>query len=502
MTSLWRDRTPIETDTELGDHYDDVVVGAGITGLTTALLLARAGRRVAVVEARDVGAVTTGNTTGKVSLLQGTKLSTILDRQSEQVAAAYVDANREGQAWLLRFCEEHDVPFQRRPAITYAPDERSLDTARAEHDAATLLGLPVRWQDTFDVPFPHVGGTRLDDQAQVDAMDVLAALAEQLRAHGGTLVGGRRVVGVPLTGLPAVELDDGQRVTCDDVVLATGIPILDRGLYFAKVKPERSYALAFRQAEAPELMMLSAGPPSRSVRDAPSEDERLLLIGGEGHTVGRARSPEAHLDRLRAWTEEWWPGAEETHAWSAQDYTSHDSIPFVGLLPRGRGKVYAATGFGKWGMTNGVAAALSITQQIHGHTLPWQQRLSTRVTRPTGALEIGRFNAEVGLHLVGDLVQAELTEPRTPTEGEGVVARQGVLPVGTSVTEGQTCSVVALCTHLGGTLSWNDAEKSWDCPLHGSRFAPDGEVLEGPAVKPLRPHHGPDVPARVADQED
>src|SRR5689334_13820611 len=283
MTSLWRDRTPIETDTELGDHYDDVVVGAGITGLTTALLLARAGRRVAVVEARDVGAVTTGNTTGKVSLLQGTKLSTILDRQSEQVAAAYVDANREGQAWLLRFCEDHGVPFQRRPAITYAPDERSLATSRAEHDAATLLGLPVRWQDTLDVPFPHVGGTQLDDQAQVDAMDVLSALAQQLRAHGGTLVAGRRVVGVPLAGTPAVDLDDGQRVTCDDIVLATGTPSLDRGLYFAKLKAERSYALAFRGADAPALMMLSAGPPSRSVRDAPSADGALLLIGRHGH---------------------------------------------------------------------------------------------------------------------------------------------------------------------------------------------------------------------------
>src|SRR5690242_15665784 len=111
-TSLWRDRAPVQTDRELSDRYDDVVVGAGITGLTTALLLARAGRAVAVIEARDVGAVTTGHTTGKVSLLQGTRLSRILERQSERVAGAYVEANREGQAWLLRFCEDHDVPYQ------------------------------------------------------------------------------------------------------------------------------------------------------------------------------------------------------------------------------------------------------------------------------------------------------------------------------------------------------------------------------------------------------
>src|SRR3954452_19116765 len=164
--SLWRDRAPVETDTELGDRYDDLVVGAGLTGLVTALLLARSGRSVAVLEARDVGAVTTGNTTGKVSLLQGTRLSRILERQSRRVAQAYVEANREGQAWLLRFCDDHGVAYQRRTAVTYAADERSLETARAEHQAARRLGVDVVWRDDLAVAFPHSGGTTRDDQAQ------------------------------------------------------------------------------------------------------------------------------------------------------------------------------------------------------------------------------------------------------------------------------------------------------------------------------------------------
>jgi len=139
--SLWRDRPPIDSD-ELTDlRYDDVIVGAGLTGLVTALLLARSGRRVVVLEAREVGAVTTGNTTGKVSLLQGTRLSRILDRQSEHVARAYLEANREGQAWLLRFCEDHGVRYQRRSAVTYAPDQQNLRAARDEHEAARRLGV-------------------------------------------------------------------------------------------------------------------------------------------------------------------------------------------------------------------------------------------------------------------------------------------------------------------------------------------------------------------------
>jgi nitrite reductase/ring-hydroxylating ferredoxin subunit len=443
-----------------------------------------------VIEAREVGAVTTGNTTGKVSLLQGTRLSRVLQRQSRGVAEAYVEANREGQAWLLRFCEEHDVRFQRRTAATYAADTLSLPAARQEHEAARSLGLDVVWEDELAVPFPHAGATTLADQAQLDAMELLEVLVRELRREGGTVVTGRRVVTAPLAHPTAVDLDDGTRVESENLILATGIPILDRGLYFAKVEPQRSYALAFRHPSPPQIMLLSAGSPTRSVRDAASADGPLLLVGGEGHTVGRAPSPSQHLDSLRGWTQAWFPAAEETHAWSAQDYSSHDGLPAVGALPRGRGHVYVATGYGKWGLTNGVAAALSLTKQIHGHRATWQKPISRRVTRPSGALEIARLNATVGVRLVGDLARAELRAPRPPAEGEGVVARRGAVPVGQAQVDGRRCSVVALCTHLGGTLTWNDAERSWDCPLHGSRFGPEGDVLEGPATRSLRPGPG------------
>lgn len=487
-TSLWLDRPVLSSLDRLEEEYDDVVVGAGITGLVTGLLLARAGRRVAIVEAREVGAGATGHTTAKVSLLQGTQLSHILERQSRSVAEAYVDANREGQAWLLRFCEDHAVAFQRRDAVTYASDTAdSLRRARAEHEAALALGLPVRWVDDLFTPFPCFGGTVLSEQAHFDPLHVLAALLEQVRAEGGAVRTGRRVVGCSPSAPLQVSLDDGSVLRCQNLVQATGVPVLDRGLYFAKLEPQRSYALSFDHPEPLAMMMLSAGSPTRSVRDAPGVGAGgRLLVGGEGHVVGRTASEAQHLDRLRDWTMTYFPEARETHAWSAQDYSSHDGVPFVGRMPRGGERIYVATGFAKWGMTNGVAAARAVSAEILGRVPSWAAPTSRRITRPSGALQLARMNTAVAVALAAGLARAELRRPGKVGEGEGSVGRRDLVPTGVARVDGRSCAVVAVCTHLHGVLKWNDAENSWDCPLHGSRFAPDGAVIEGPATRPLR----------------
>ncbi|GMA42148.1 FAD-dependent oxidoreductase [Mobilicoccus caccae] len=490
MLSLWHDgRTPISSDTLDQDTYDVVVVGAGLTGLVTGLLLARAGKDVAILEAEQVGALATGNTTAKLSLLQGTKLSTLRKKQSEKVLRSYVEGNREGQAWLRRFCAENDVAVEARDAVTYAPKRGQAEKqARAEFDAAREMGLPVRWESDLPLPVPHVGGVVLPDQAQFDPMDVLAALATQFRSAGGTLVTGARVVVAGKVGKPSLRLEDGRRVRAQDVILATGAPILDRGLYFAKLEPMRSYAIAFDHPDAPEVMALSSGSSTRSLRDAPGgANGRRLLVGGEGHPVGRTSSERGHLDTLREWTQRYYPGAVETHVWAAQDYRSHDGIPYVGSLPLGGGNFHVATGYDKWGMTNAVMAARVISSSILGDEPEWAKPMGRRISGPKAVAGLAGINAKVGVAATLGVVGAAVSrdDERIPGEGEGYVTRDGVAPIARSTVDGTTCEISALCSHLGGVVKWNDAERSWDCPLHGSRFTHDGRVIEGPATKPL-----------------
>jgi glycine/D-amino acid oxidase-like deaminating enzyme len=499
MASLWladRGQAPWTAGTLDADakSADVVVVGAGITGLITAELLARAGKSVLVLEARTVGAGATGNTTGKISLLQGTQLSRIVARHGIDIAKAYVDGNREGGDWVVQHCDAHGIAVQREDAYTYAQSGKEVPQARAEMEACKTAGLNVEWDDDADVPFPYHGGVRLPDQAQFDPMPFLDSLATELLNRGGRLIEHARVRRVSRKG-PGVTLqvngpdDDDVEVRAKQLVLATGIPILDRGGFFARVKPNRSYCLAFKvPGDITRPMMISAGSPTRSVRYAPTADGELLIVGGAGHPVGRERSPSEALSELSSWARVHYPGSVQTHFWSAQDYEPVDQLPYVGPMLPGDEKIFVATGFNKWGMTNGAAAALALSSRMLGGRMDWARAFSSWSPHEVSGIPAAlQANLEVGFNLAkGWITPIARTLDRDPNNGEGGVVSGPPwhLEARCSV-DGTEHTVSPVCPHLGGIVNWNDADHAWECPLHGSRFGPDGTLLEGPATRDL-----------------
>ncbi len=382
--------------------------------------------------------------------------------------------------------------MQREDAYTYAQSANGVSSVGEELEAAKAAGLDAEWVDEAAVPFPFHGGVRLAHQAQFDPMPFLDSLIVELDERGGHLAQNLRVQSVSGEGgglalKTRTTQGDEFTVHSRQCVLATGIPILDRGGFFARLKPHRSYCMAYKvPGNLTRGMYLSADSPTRSVRYAPTADGERLIVGGAGHPVGREKSPSCSVSELDAWAKQHYPGAMQTHYWSAQDYTPDDQLPFVGPILPGDDTIFVATGFDKWGMTNGAAAALALSGRILGGRMEWADAFASWSPHELAGIPAAMLaNLEVGFNLAkGWLTPVIRTRDRTPGNG-GVVSGPPWQLEGRSVIDGVERIVSPVCPHLGGIVNWNDADETWECPLHGSRFAPDGTLLEGPATRNL-----------------
>lgn len=488
--SLWIDTSPATRHSSLsGDQAADVVVvGAGIVGLTTALLLQRAGRRVVVLKADRVCMGTSGHTTAKVTALHGTIYSSLVRRYDQETAAVYARANEAAleQVEALVHELEIDCDFSRTPAYTYTLDSERVTEIEAEVGAASAAGLAASLVTHTDLPLPVKAAVRLDHQIAMHARLYCLGLADGLVRRGGTIFEGARVTDVRTRGGVHVVQTAHGTVTAPRVVLATLLPILDRGGFFAKARPQRSYLIAARLRQpVPEGMWINVEQPTRSLR--PALGGQYLLVGGEGHPVGHERDTGLRYRRLETWTRECFDVESIDYRWSGQDYMPVDGLPFIGPMPRGRG-IMVATGFRKWGMSLGTLAAMLIHDRITGRPNPWAATFDAkRINVRQSLVDAAKAGMTTARRFVGDrLATLRAPDASTLEPGQGCIAKQGGRKVAAHRDEqGRLWAVSPVCTHMGCQVTWNTAERSWDCPCHGSRFAPDGRVIQGPAVADL-----------------
>lgn len=454
-SSLWSPPLrPRFASTNVDRSVDVAIIGGGIAGLLTAILLNRSGADVLVLERYEVGGVATRNTTAKISALQGTTYHAIRSRRGAGVAAEYAAAQLDAVEGLRGLIAELkiDCALTDAPAITYATEREAGEEARAEFEAAREAGLPVQWTETTELPFAVLGAVQLDHQLHFHPGMFCSALASELGRDRIAEAAGVAGIDDNSDGC-LVNLEDGRHVRAANVVLATQAPIVDPALLANRCTPLQSYALAARiSGVVPAGMYLSCDSSVRSLRPARVETETLAVVAGEGHPMGAEGARPERWDVLAAWTEQHFGTVDVTHRWATHDLVSTDHVPFIGRLKAGSDRRWVATAFAKWGMTNAYVAARIISEAIGGTAVPWASAFDSTRVASTLNRELISLGATAGQHLVIDRLTRR-TEPR--------------------------------CTHQGCVLRHDDALATWDCPCHGSRFAEDGTVIQGPASRAL-----------------
>jgi glycine/D-amino acid oxidase-like deaminating enzyme/nitrite reductase/ring-hydroxylating ferredoxin subunit len=472
---------------------DLAVVGGGLVGLTTALLAARDGADVVVLEADRLGSGTSGNTTGKVTSQHGMIYDELISRHGEDQARQYAEANHAAIERVAGLVDELgiDCELERTTSYLYTNDEGQESALRSEAAAASGLGLPARLGEADELGLPARTVMCFDDQVQLHPVRYLAGLAGELTRAGVRLYEGSRVTDVD-------EKDDavvlataaGATVRARQVVMATLLPIGTIGGYFARTRPSRSYGIAVRlNSPAPHGMAISIDTPSRSTRPWPGGGPNGLIVVGGGHETGETEETRPNYQGLVDWVRATWDVGLDAfeYRWSAQDYRTGDHVPYVGRAP-GTDAIYVATGMRKWGLSNGTAAAAILSDLLAGRDNPWTEVYDAgRIGDAQAVASLVKDNLKVGKEFAAGHLGRFISGGADHLEvGEGGLLDIDGHAVGAYRDhDGAVHTVEPVCTHLGCALTWNTADTSWDCNCHGSRFDPDGQVLNGPAVRPL-----------------
>lgn len=491
----WRESAQLKTFPALSidTEVDVAIVGGGITGITTAYLLTKQGLKVAVLEADQVLNGTTGHTTAKVTAQHGLIYDEFIQHLGVEKSKQYYEANSNALQFVRQTVKDLQIEcdLTDEDAYIYAISDQYLQKVRKEYDAYQKLGIPSEFTENIPLPIDVKGAIVMKDQAQFHPIKFLEALVNEITKAGGEIYEQTTAVNIDqTTPKPMVITREGRRVTCKYAISCSHFPFFDgKGFYFTRLHAERSYVLGVRtKYEFPGGMYYSADSPRRSLRYTPFNGEKLILISGDGHKTGEGTPTFTHYKALEEFGQDVMGIEEIKYRWSAQDLYTLDKVPYVGPITSNKPNILVATGYRKWGMSNGIAAAHLLSDLVLEKENPYQDLYSpSRFYADPSIKQFLMKNLDVAGHLIEgkiDIADKRIEDIRND-EGS-VVVINGKRAGCYKDADGNLNLVDTTCTHMGCEVEWNSGDRTWDCPCHGSRFSVQGDVVEGPAKKPLK----------------
>lgn len=494
-TPYWSDPSPqpqfpgLKADCRV----DAVVIGGGITGLTTAYLLAAEGRTVALLERDRCVQAETGHTSAHLTTVLDTPLTTLVDHFGREHARAAWEA---GLAAITRIetiigDERIDCGFERIPGYFHASNPKAWDRQRFEKEAETAVTLGFTAELVEHVPFFGGPGVRFDRQARVHPWKYLAGLARTVASLGGQIF--EKTAAQEFSDKPLSVKANGHTITCDNIVLATHNPLVgvssatSAALFQTKLALYTTYVVAGRApaGRVPDALFWDTDEPYHYLRIDRQSDHDIVMLGGADHKTGQVQDTEECYVRLERRLRSLLPEVEMTHRWSGQVIETPDGLPYIGETAPHQ---FAATGFAGNGLTFGTLGAVMACDRIAGRPNPWTELFDAeRTAIRTGLWNYVRENTDYPYYMVRDRLSGDdVRSLKEVPAGEGrILTLAGQRVAAHRRDNGRIVVRSAICTHMGCVVDWNQAERTWDCPCHGSRFTPTGDVMSGPAESPL-----------------
>jgi len=491
--SYWMASTPQTDYPVLNENIkaDVAIIGGGIAGISCAYLLAKEGIKVAIIEADHILQGTTGHTTAKITSQHGLIYDKIKNQISAELAQQYAAANESAIRLIEKITNDHhiDCDFTLQTAYLFTQQDEYIQQINDETKAAASLGIKATYLEEIPFSIPIKAAVRFDNQAQFHPRKYLLALAREIINIGSYIFEQSRVIDIEENNPYILTTAQGKKISAEKVIIASHYPCYNKaGLYFTRIYSERSYAVAIKSGKKyPGGMYINAEQPTRSLRNQLTPDGEIILVGGEHHKTGQGEDTIKHYEALIDFAKEIFTVEDIPYRWSTQDCMTLDDIPYIGRFTANTPNLYITTGYGKWGMTNSTASAMLLRDLIIKGTSPWEEVYDP--SRQTLAASAKNFLVE-NLDVAEKFITGKLSPLPKDVDiapGEGKIVEANGQRTGAYRDEKGTLHLVdTTCTHLGCELSWNSAEKYWDCPCHGSRFSYEGEIIDGPTVKPLR----------------